>query len=86
MLADVAPSRRGPSGLTDVLAAAVLARVYGVRPAPSPPGSRRSGRCGAVVDRVDGVTYVNDPRRPTHAADAARRSRRIDEGDVDGGG
>ena len=65
----------GPSGLTDALAAAALARAYGVPPAAVAAGLaafRPGGHRGAVVARVDGVTYVNDSKATNpHAADAA---------------
>ena len=65
----------GPSGLTDALAAAALARAHGVPPAAIAAGLaafRPGGHRGAVVARVDGVTYVNDSKATNpHAADAA---------------
>jgi len=65
----------GPSGLTDALAAAALARAYGVPPVAVAAGLaafRPGGHRGAVVARVDGVTYVNDSKATNpHAADAA---------------
>jgi UDP-N-acetylmuramoylalanine--D-glutamate ligase len=65
----------GPSGLTDALAAAALARAYGVPPAAVAAGLaafRPGGHRGAVVARVDGVTYVNDSKATNpHAAEAA---------------
>jgi UDP-N-acetylmuramoylalanine--D-glutamate ligase len=65
----------GPSGLTDALAAAALARACGVPPAAVAAGLaafRPGGHRGAVVARVDGVTYVNDSKATNpHAAEAA---------------
>ena len=65
----------GPSGLTDALAAAALARAHGVPPAAVAAGLaafRPGGHRGAVVARVNGVTYVNDSKATNpHAADAA---------------
>ena len=65
----------GPSGLTDALAAAALARAHGVPPAAVAAGLaafRPGGHRGAVVARVDGVTYVNDSKATNpHAAGAA---------------
>jgi UDP-N-acetylmuramoylalanine--D-glutamate ligase len=65
----------GPSGLTDALAAAALARAYGVPPAAVAAGLaafRPGGHRGAVVARVDGVTYVDDSKATNpHAAEAA---------------
>jgi UDP-N-acetylmuramoylalanine--D-glutamate ligase len=76
MLADVAAvTPGGPSGLTDALAAAGLARAHGVPPAAVAAGLaafRPGGHRGAVVARVDGVAYVNDSKATNpHAADAA---------------
>ena len=76
MLVDVAAvTPGGPSGLTDALAAAALARAHGVPPAAIAAGLaafRPGGHRGAVVARVDGVTYVNDSKATNpHAADAA---------------
>jgi UDP-N-acetylmuramoylalanine--D-glutamate ligase len=75
-LADVAlVTPEGPSGLTDALAAAALARAYGVSPAAVAAGLaafRPGGHRGAVVGRVDGVTYVDDSKATNpHAAAAA---------------
>src|SRR6185503_11889667 len=65
----------GPSGLTDALAAAALARAHGVPPAAIAAGLaafRPGGHRGAVVARVDGVAYVNDSKATNpHAAAAA---------------
>jgi UDP-N-acetylmuramoylalanine--D-glutamate ligase len=79
MLVDVAAvTPGGPSGLTDALAAAALARAHGVPPAAIAAGLaafRPGGHRGAVVARVDGVTYVNDSKATNpHAAAAAIRS------------
>ena len=76
MLVDVAAvTPGGPSGLTDALAAAALARAHGVPPAAIAAGLaafRPGGHRGAVVARVDGVAYVNDSKATNpHAADAA---------------
>jgi UDP-N-acetylmuramoylalanine--D-glutamate ligase len=76
MLVDVAAvTPGGPSGLTDALAAAALARAHGVPPAAVAAGLaafRPGGHRGAVVARVDGVTYVNDSKATNpHAAAAA---------------
>jgi UDP-N-acetylmuramoylalanine--D-glutamate ligase len=76
VLADVAVvTPAGPSGLTDALAAAALARAYGVPPAAVAAGLaafRPGGHRGAVVGRVDGVTYVDDSKATNpHAAEAA---------------
>jgi UDP-N-acetylmuramoylalanine--D-glutamate ligase len=80
-LVDVATVRPGgPSGLTDALAAAALARAHGVPPAAVAAGLaafRPGGHRGAVVARVDGVTYVNDSKATNpHAADAALTAAR----------
>ena len=65
----------GPSGLTDALAAAALARAHGVPPAAVAAGLaafRPGGHRGAVVARVEGVTYVDDSKATNpHAAGAA---------------
>ncbi len=69
----------GPSGLTDALAAAALARAHGVGPdavraglEDFHPGPHRS----AVVGEVDGVRYVDDSKATNpHAADAALAAR-----------
>ncbi len=65
----------GPSGLTDALAAAALARAHGVPPAAVAAGLaafRPGGHRGAVVARVDGVVYVDDSKATNpHAAAAA---------------
>ena len=76
MLVDVAAvTPGGPSGLTDALAAAALARAHGVPPAAIAAGLaafRPGGHRGAVVARVDGVAYVNDSKATNpHAAAAA---------------
>jgi len=76
MLVDVAAvTPGGPSGLTDALAAAALARAHGVPPAAIAAGLaafRTGGHRGAVVARVDGVAYVNDSKATNpHAAAAA---------------
>jgi UDP-N-acetylmuramoylalanine--D-glutamate ligase len=69
----VTPS--GPSGLTDALAAAALARAHGVPPAAVAAGLaafRPGGHRGAVVGRVDGVAFVDDSKATNpHAARAA---------------
>jgi len=79
-LADVAAVHPGgPSGLTDALAAAAVARAHGVGPDAVRsglddfhPGPHRS----AVVGEVDGVTYVDDSKATNpHAADAALAAR-----------
>jgi UDP-N-acetylmuramoylalanine--D-glutamate ligase len=75
-LADTASVRpAGPSGLTDALAAAALARAHGVPPAAVAAGLaafRPGGHRGAVVGRVDGVAYVDDSKATNpHAALAA---------------
>ena len=80
-LADVTVVRPGgPSGLTDALAAAALARAHGVPPSAVAAGLaafRPGGHRGAVVGRVDGVTYVDDSKATNpHAADAASAPRR----------
>jgi UDP-N-acetylmuramoylalanine--D-glutamate ligase len=85
-LADVAVVRpAGPSGLTDALAAAALARAYGVSTAAVAAGLaafRPGGHRGAVVGRVDGVTYVNDSKATNpHAADAALTAAAAVRGD-----
>jgi UDP-N-acetylmuramoylalanine--D-glutamate ligase len=75
-LADVAAVHPGgPSGVTDALAAAALARAHGVGPDAVRaglddfrPGPHRS----AVVGEVAGVRYVDDSKATNpHAADAA---------------
>jgi UDP-N-acetylmuramoylalanine--D-glutamate ligase len=76
MLVDVAAvTPGGPSGLTDALAAAALARAHGVPPAAIAAGLaafRPGGHRGAVVARVEGVAYVNDSKATNpHAAAAA---------------
>jgi UDP-N-acetylmuramoylalanine--D-glutamate ligase len=76
MLVDVAAvTPGGPSGLTDALAAAALARAHGVPPAAIAAGLaafRPGGHRGAVVARVGGVAYVNDSKATNpHAAAAA---------------
>jgi UDP-N-acetylmuramoylalanine--D-glutamate ligase len=75
-LADTASVRpAGPSGLTDALAAAALARAHGVPPAAVAAGLAAFGpgaHRGAVVGRVDGVAYVDDSKATNpHAALAA---------------
>ncbi len=80
-LADVvAVTPGGPSGLTDALAAAALARAHGVPPAAVAAGLaafRPGGHRGAVVGRVDGVAYVDDSKATNpHAADAALTAAR----------
>lgn len=65
----------GPSGLTDALAAAALARAHGVAPAAVAaglaafaPGAHR----GTVVGRAGGVVWVDDSKATNpHAAAAA---------------
>jgi UDP-N-acetylmuramoylalanine--D-glutamate ligase len=69
----------GPSGITDALAAAALARAYGVGPDAVRaglddfrPGPHRS----AVVGTVAGVAYVDDSKATNpHAAHAALAAR-----------
>ncbi len=65
----------GPSGLTDALAAAALARAHGVAPAAVAEGLaafRPGGHRGAAVGTVDGVSYVDDSKATNpHAAHAA---------------
>ncbi|MCW2722050.1 UDP-N-acetylmuramoyl-L-alanine--D-glutamate ligase, partial [Pseudonocardia sp.] len=69
----------GPSGVTDALAAAALARAHGVGPDAERagledfhPGPHRS----APVGVVDGVTYVDDSKATNpHAAHAALAAR-----------
>ncbi|MEU5692520.1 UDP-N-acetylmuramoyl-L-alanine--D-glutamate ligase [Actinosynnema sp. NPDC020468] len=68
----------GPPGLADALAAASLARAFGVS-AEAVRRGLRDFRPGAhravVVGEVDGVTYVNDSKATNpHAADASLRS------------
>ncbi|MCW0212556.1 MAG: UDP-N-acetylmuramoyl-L-alanine--D-glutamate ligase [Pseudonocardia sp.] len=78
---DVRPG--GPPGLTDALAAAALARAYGVPPravrdglAGFEPGAHRMADAGTVA----GVRYVDDSKATNpHAADAALRAM-TDEG------
>jgi UDP-N-acetylmuramoylalanine--D-glutamate ligase len=75
-LADVASVLPGgPSGLTDALAAAALARAHGVPPTAVAAGLaafRPGGHRGALVERVEGVAYVDDSKATNpHAADAA---------------
>ncbi len=65
----------GPSGLTDALAAAALARAHGVPPAAVAAGLaafRPGGHRGALVGRVGGVAFVDDSKATNpHAAHAA---------------
>ena len=77
---DVASVRPGgPSGSTDALAAAALARAHGVGPdavraglEDFRPGPHRS----AVVGEIDGVTFVDDSKATNpHAADSALAGR-----------
>ncbi len=75
-LADVAAVRpAGPSGITDALAAAALARAHGVPAAAVAAGLdafRPGGHRGALVGRADGVSYVDDSKATNpHAAHAA---------------
>ncbi|GGP48858.1 UDP-N-acetylmuramoyl-L-alanine--D-glutamate ligase [Saccharothrix coeruleofusca] len=75
-ISDVHPP--GPPGVADALAAAALARAYGVPPAAVRQGLRdfRPGAHRAVlVAEVDGVKYVNDSKATNpHAAAASLRS------------
>jgi UDP-N-acetylmuramoylalanine--D-glutamate ligase len=72
---ELAEATGGPSMITDALAAAALARAYGIEPdavrkglAEFRPGQHR----GAVVATVDGVTYVDDSKATNpHAAHSA---------------
>jgi UDP-N-acetylmuramoylalanine--D-glutamate ligase len=72
---ELAEATGGPSMVTDALAAAALARAYGIEPdavhkglAEFRPGQHR----GAVVATVDGVTYVDDSKATNpHAAHSA---------------
>jgi UDP-N-acetylmuramoylalanine--D-glutamate ligase len=72
-VADIRPT--GPPGVFDALAAAALARCYGVAPkavaaglAEFRPGEHRS----AVVAEIDGVRYVDDSKATNpHAAGAS---------------
>jgi UDP-N-acetylmuramoylalanine--D-glutamate ligase len=78
-LADVDDVRpQGPHNVADALAAAALARAYGV-----PPGAVRAGLAGfrpephrmSLVARVGGVDYVDDSKASNpHAAAAALAS------------
>ncbi|MEV5539476.1 UDP-N-acetylmuramoyl-L-alanine--D-glutamate ligase [Saccharopolyspora shandongensis] len=75
-LADVHPA--GPHNVANALAAAALARAYGVEPAAVAdglrtfqPGAHRS----VVVAEAAGVSYVDDSKATNpHAADAALRA------------
>jgi UDP-N-acetylmuramoylalanine--D-glutamate ligase len=79
VLADVDDVRpQGPHNVADALAAAALARAYGV-----PPGAVRAGLAGfrpephrmSLVARVGGVDYVDDSKASNpHAAAAALAS------------
>jgi UDP-N-acetylmuramoylalanine--D-glutamate ligase len=75
-VADIRPA--GPPGVFDALAAAALARCYGVPPkavaaglAAFQPGEHRA----AVVGEIDGVRYVDDSKATNpHAAAASLRA------------
>jgi len=85
VLADTATvTPGGPPGLTDALAAAALARAYGVAPADVAAGLaafRPGGHRGAVVAEHDGRTFVDDSKATNpHAARAsflAQEGRRV---------
>jgi UDP-N-acetylmuramoylalanine--D-glutamate ligase len=72
---ELAEATGGPSMVTDALAAAALARAYGIEPeavrkglAEFQPGQHR----GAVVASLGGVTYVDDSKATNpHAAHSA---------------
>jgi UDP-N-acetylmuramoylalanine--D-glutamate ligase len=69
----------GPSGLTDALAAAALARAHGVAPAAVAAGLAAfvpGGHRGAVVGHAAGLTWVDDSKATNpHAAGAALLAR-----------
>lgn len=71
--ADVRPA--GPSGLSDALAAAALARAVGIDPEAVARGLRAyrpAAHRGQVVARIDGVAFVDDSKATNpHAAHAA---------------
>ncbi|ATE56697.1 UDP-N-acetylmuramoyl-L-alanine--D-glutamate ligase [Actinosynnema pretiosum] len=75
-VADVTPG--GPPGIADALAAAALARAYGVAPEAVRQGLldfRPGDHRGVVVGEVGGVRYVNDSKATNpHAAVASLRS------------